>query len=55
MPTLDRFSYSKIPSLGQGECIITGSAINVLVMVKVDKEEIVRPKSDDITLTDFWK
>ncbi|MBQ3418580.1 MAG: ATP-binding protein [Erysipelotrichaceae bacterium] len=55
MPTLDRFSYSKIPSLGQGECIITGSAINVPVLVKVDKEEIVRPKSDDITLTDFWK
>lgn len=54
MPTLDKYSYSKIPTLGQGECIITGTAINVPIMVKVDKEEKVRPKSDDIELTDFW-
>ena len=54
MPTLDRNSYQMIPSLGQGEAIITGNAIQVPVFVKVEKEEINRPKSDDIILTKLW-
>ena len=43
-----------IPSLGQGEAVITGNAINVPVLVKINKEEIIRPKSDDIILTELW-
>lgn len=54
MPTLDRSSYQMIPSLGQGEAIITGNAMQVPVFVKVEKEEINRPKSDDIILTKLW-
>lgn len=54
MPTLDRNSYQMISSLGQGEVIITGKAMQVPVFVKVNKEEINRPKSDDIVLTKLW-
>ncbi len=54
MPTLDKSSYQMIPSLGQGEAIITGNAMQVPVFVKVEKEETNRPKSDDIILTDLW-
>lgn len=54
MPTLDRNSYQMIPSLGQGEAIITGNAMQVPVFVKVEKEGINRPKSDDILLTKLW-
>ncbi len=54
MPTLDKSSYQMIPSLGQGEAIITGNAMQVPVFIKVEKEETNRPKSDDIVLTDIW-
>lgn len=55
MPTLDRNSYKMIPSLGQGEAVITGNAIPVPVFVKIEKEENNRPKSDDIMLTEIWR
>lgn len=54
MPTLDRNSYQMIPSLGKGEAIITGNAMQVPMFVKVDTEETNRPKSDDIILTQLW-
>lgn len=54
MPTLDKSSYQMIPSLGQGEAIVTGNAMKVPVFVKVDKEELLRPASDDIKLTSIW-
>ena len=54
MPTLDKTSFNKIPSLGKGEVIITGNAIQVPVFVKVDKEEVMRPNSDDVILTKLW-
>lgn len=54
MPTLDKSSYQMIPSLGQGEVIITGNAMQVPIFVKVDKEKNNRPKSDDIILTSLW-
>lgn len=54
MPTLDKVSFNKIPSLGKGEVIITGNAIQVPVFVKVDKEEVIRPNSDDVGLTRLW-
>lgn len=55
MPTLDRSSFRMIPSLGQGEAIITGNAMKVPVFVKVQKEEVIRPDSDDIVLTKLWR
>lgn len=55
MPTLDKSSYSQISVLGQGEAIITGNAMKVPALVKVDKEKIIRPKSDDVVLTDLWR
>ncbi|NLQ84179.1 ATP-binding protein [Streptococcus mutans] len=56
MPTLDKSSFQKIPSLGQGEVIITGNAIQVPVFVKVDKEQKKNgPSSDDVILADLWK
>ncbi|BDR57776.1 ATP-binding protein [Xylocopilactobacillus apicola] len=54
MPTLDRSSYQMIPSLGQGEAIITGNSMQVPVFVKIEKEEVMRPKSDDVVLTELW-
>jgi len=54
MPTLDKTSFNKIPSLGKGEVIITGNVIQVPVFVKVDKEEVIRPNSDDVVLTRLW-
>ena len=55
MPTLDRNAYQMISSLGQGEAIITGNAIQVPVFMKIEKEKINRPKSDDIILTKLWE
>lgn len=55
MPTLDRNSYLMIPSLGQGEAIITGSAMQVPVFVKVEKETEYHPSSEDVLLTELWK
>lgn len=54
MPTLDKSSYQMIPSLGQGEAIITGNAIQIPVFVKVIKEKYNRPNSDDVPLTEIW-
>lgn len=54
MSTLDNFSFKQLPSLGQGEAIITGTAIQLPTLVKIDKDDI-RPKSDDISLTSLWK
>ena len=55
MPTLDKSSYQMIPSLGQGEAIITGNAMKVPIFVKIEKEENNRPSSDDVILTELWK
>lgn len=54
MPTLDKTTYNFIPSLGKGEAIITGSALSIPVLVKIDKETELRPSSDDINLTSLW-
>ncbi|MCS4483941.1 ATP-binding protein [Gleimia sp. 6138-11-ORH1] len=52
MQTLDRSSYLMVPSLGQGEAVVTGNALGIPIFVKVDKEETARPDSDDKVLTD---
>ncbi|GGN59634.1 ATP-binding protein [Oceanobacillus indicireducens] len=54
MPTLDRSSFQMIPSLGRGEVVITGNAMQVPVFVKVPKEKSIRPNSDDVLLTNLW-
>ncbi|EAF6699838.1 ATP-binding protein [Listeria monocytogenes] len=54
MPTLDKSSYQMIPSLGQGEAIITGNAMQIPVFVKVKREKHNRPNSDDVILTEVW-
>lgn len=53
--TLDKRAFETIPCLDQGETVISGNAIKIPIIVKVDKESVNRPKSDDIVLTDFWK
>jgi len=53
MPTLDKRSIQMIPSLGKGEVVVTGNAIQVPVFVKVSPT-IIRPKSDDVVLTNIW-
>lgn len=55
MPTLDKSSFQMIPSLGKGEVIITGNAMQVPVFVKIPKEEKIRPQSDDIDLMKLWR
>lgn len=55
MPTLDKSSYQMIPSLGKGEAIVTGNAMQVPVFVKIDKELSIRPASEDIILTNLWE
>lgn len=54
MPTIDSTTYHNIPLLGQGEAIITGTALKIPIVIKVDKEESARPNSDDICLTKLW-
>lgn len=54
MPTLDLTSYRMIPILGQGEAIITGIAFKIPVAVKIDKENDIRPNSDDVILHELW-
>lgn len=56
MPTLDRTSFGMIPSLGQGETVLTGRAFPISIFAHVSHaSKEYRPKSDDIVLTDIWK
>ena len=55
VPTLDKNSYKMLPTLGEGEAMVTGNAMKIPMLLKVDKEESIRPKSDDIKLTTLWE
>lgn len=55
MPTLDKYSYKMLPTLGKGEAVITGTSINVPIMTKVERISKVHPKSDDIDLIKLWE
>ena len=55
VPSLDKNSYKMLPTLGKGEALVTGNAVKIPMLLKVDKEESIRPKSDDIKLTTLWK
>ena len=55
MPTLDRASFDVIPTLGKGECVVTGTAFSLPVFTIVDWDESdPRPHSDDLVLTHLW-
>lgn len=55
MPTLDRASFDVIPTLGKGECVVTGTAFSLPVFTVVDWDKTdPRPHSDDLVLTDLW-
>ncbi|WP_278955626.1 ATP-binding protein [Lactobacillus apis] len=55
VPSLDKNSYKMLPTLGKGEALVTGSTMKIPMLLKVDKEESIRPKSDDIKLTTLWE
>ncbi|OMI29298.1 hypothetical protein BTA30_14160, partial [Bacillus swezeyi] len=54
--TIDKISKSMLPILAQGVCIVSGTAISMPITVSVDFIEDIRlrPKSDTISLTDYW-
>lgn len=54
MSTIDKATFQRLPILGRGEAIISGTAVQVPLLVKVDWEKTVRPSSDDIVLTKLW-
>ncbi|WP_395184997.1 ATP-binding protein [Lactobacillus helveticus] len=55
MPTLDHASFNMIPSLGQGEAVLTGKGFPISIFAKIDHaSKNYRPKSDDVSLTDIW-
>lgn len=55
VPTLDISTYRLVSSLGKGEAIITGNAIKSPLLLKIYKERSIRPRSDDVILTDLWQ
>ena len=54
MPTLDEYSKVKIPSLGKGEAVLTGTAFNMPALIKIPFEKESHPNSDDVKLTSIW-
>ncbi|MFC4714169.1 ATP-binding protein [Planococcus dechangensis] len=53
--TLDRVSKNTIPSLGPGQCIVTGSSFNMPLIVQVKKlVKIHAPSSDNVDLVRLW-
>lgn len=55
VPTLDMSTFRLVSSLGKGEAIVTGNAIKSPLLLKVYKENLIRPRSDDVILTDLWQ
>lgn len=55
VPTLDIRTFRLVSSLGKGEAIVTGNAIKSPILLKIYKENSIRPRSDDVILTDIWR
>lgn len=54
--TLDKISFSRIPDLAPGECIITGTSFNMSVLVKVDRlPKGTTPNSENADLERLWR
>lgn len=45
-----------LPILGQGVCIISGTALSLPIVVEIDflNDENIRPQSDTINLIEKW-
>lgn len=56
LSTLDRVSKSMLPTLSQGVCIISGTALSLPLIVNVDfiEDAQLRPQSDTINLIETW-
>ena len=54
--TLDRMSKSLISNLSKGACVVTGTAFDLPIVMKVDyiESKESRPASDDVDLTELW-
>lgn len=55
VPTLDINTFRLVSSLGKSEAIVTGNAIKSPILLKVYKDNSIRPRSDDVILTDIWR
>lgn len=57
LSTLDKVSKSMLPSLSQGTCVVTGTALSMPLVITVDfiADENLRPKSDTIDLVKTWR
>lgn len=55
VPTLDINTFRLVSTLGKGEAIVTGNAIKSPILLNVYKENSIRPRSDDVILTDIWQ
>ncbi|WP_370389500.1 ATP-binding protein [Snodgrassella alvi] len=54
--TLDKNSKMRIPCLAKGCCVVTGTAFDLPMILKVDPlEKKYRPLSDDVDLEKLWK
>lgn len=54
--TLDASSKSLIPTLAKGCCVLTGTAFDLPMILKVDPLlEGHRPASDDVNLEALWE
>lgn len=55
VPTLDISTFRLISSLEKGEAIVTDNAIKSPILLKIYKDILIRPRSDDVILTDIWQ
>lgn len=56
LSTLDPTNKKLIPTLAPGACVVTGSALNMPIIIQVDyiEESHIRPQSDTINLIETW-
>ena len=53
---LDKLSFDSLPILPTGSCILAGLSAQVPVVLDIDKiKDGHEPKSETITLLDYWK